>query len=436
MKTLLPLKSLFAVALLSISALSPSVSYSAEQELDRIAAIVDSGVVLESEVTELIANIKAQAAQKNQALPSDKALRVQVMDKLINESLILQLGERMGVQVSDAQLDETITNLAQSNNMSLAQFRQVIVNDGMSYESYRESVRKELIIGEVRRASVRRRINISAQEVNNLLETMKEQTSQNEEYNIGHILIEFPPEPTQADLNAAKERAEKVIELLNEGSDFGRIAIASSGDSNALDGGSLGWKTINELPTLFAEVIEGNKKGDIFGPIRTGLGFSIVKILDIRGREVVEVEEVRARHILIKPTIILSDAKAEEMLQGFLDQIAAGEADFAELAKEHSEGPTSVRGGDLGWSDPNKYDPAFRDMLASLEIDEYSKPFRSSFGWHITQLTGRRMLDATAQINENKAYQLIYNRKFGMESARWIKETRDQAFIEIFEQDL
>ncbi|GLX84022.1 chaperone SurA [Thalassotalea loyana] len=436
MKTLLPLKSLFAVALISISALSPTKSFSAEQELDRVAAIVDQGVVLESEVKELIANIKAQAKQNNQTLPSDNAIRIQVMDKLINESLILQLGERMGVQVSDAQLDDTIANLAQSNNMSLEQFRQVILNDGLSYERYRESVRKELIIGEVRRASVRRRINISAQEVSNLLETMKAQTSQNEEYNIGHILIEFPPEPTQADLDAAKGRAEKVIELLNEGSDFGRIAIASSGDANALDGGSLGWKTINELPTLFAEVIDGKKKGDVFGPIRTGLGFSIVKILDVRGREVVEVEEVQARHILIKPTIILSEAKAEEMLQGFLDQIAAGEADFAELAKEHSDGPTSVRGGDLGWSDPNKYDPAFRDMLASLEIDEYSKPFRSSFGWHITQLTGRRMLDATAQINENKAYQLIYNRKFGMESARWIKETRDEAFIEIFDQDL
>ncbi|GLX82845.1 peptidylprolyl isomerase SurA [Thalassotalea eurytherma] len=435
MKTILSLKSLLVVALLSIGALSPSLSHSAEQEVDRVAAIVNSTVVLESEVQDMIKNVKAQAKAKSQTLPSDTAIRVQVMDKLINEALILELGDRMGVQISDAQLDETILNLAKSNNMSLEQFRQIIVNDGMSYEAYRESVRNELVLGEVRRASVRRRIYISPQEVANLLETMKQQTSQNEEYNIGHILIEFPPEPKQADLDAAKKRADKVIELLNNGSEFRKIAIASSGDANALDGGSIGWKTINELPTLFAEVIDGKKKGEVFGPIRTGLGFSIVKILDVRGREVVEVEEVKARHILIKPTIILSEAKAEEMLQGFLDQIAAGEADFAELAKEHSEGPTSVRGGDLGWSDPNKYDPAFRDTLASLDIDEYSKPFRSSFGWHITQLTGRRMLDATAQMNENKAYQMLYNRKFGMESARWIKETRDEAYIEIFDQE-
>ncbi|WP_448211830.1 peptidylprolyl isomerase SurA [Colwellia sp. MEBiC06753] len=405
-----------------------------EVALDKVAAIVNSGVVLESEVQELLTTIKKGAERNNQSLPSDRALRTQVMDKLINDSLILQLGERMGVQVSDAQLDTTITNLAKENNLTLEQFREALVTDGIDYEKYRESIRTELISGEVTRANVRRRIYISPQEVENLLTEMKEQTNLDVEYNLGHILIEFPPEPTQADMNAAKERAEKVIELLNNGSDFAKIAIASSGDSNALQGGELGWRNINELPTLFSEIIDGKEKDTILGPIRTGLGFSIVKILDIRGRQVVEVEEVRARHILIKPSIILSEAKAEAMLQGFLDDIAAGNADFAELAKEHSEGPTSVRGGDLGWADPNSYDPAFRDALATLDIDEYHKPFRSSFGWHIVQLTGRRMLDATKQMNENKAYQLLFNRKFSMESARWIKEIRDEAFIEIFEQ--
>ncbi|NMP30310.1 peptidylprolyl isomerase SurA [Thalassotalea sp. M1531] len=407
-----------------------------EVPLDKVAAIVNSGVVLESEVQDLLKNIKSNAQKNDQSLPSDRALRTQVIDKLINDSLIVQLGERMGVQISDAQLDSTITNMAKENNLTLEQFRDALVSDGLDYEKYRENVRTELISGEVRRANVRRRIYISPQEVANLLTEMKEQTSEDVEYNLGHILIEFPAEPTQDDMNAAKTRAEKVIELLNNGSDFAKIAIASSGDANALEGGELGWRNINELPTLFSEIIDGKEKGTILGPIRTGLGFSIVKILDIRGREVVEVEEVKARHILIKPSIILSEAKAEATLQGFLDQINAGEADFAELAKEHSEGPTSVRGGDLGWADPNSYDPAFRDALATLKEGEYHKPFRSSFGWHLTQLTERRMLDATKQMNENRAYQLLFNRKFGMESARWIKETRDEAYIEIFEQDI
>ena len=406
-----------------------------EVALDKVVAIVNSGVVLESEVKELLQNIKDNAEKNGQSLPSERALRTQVMDKLINDSLILQMGERMGVQVSDAQLDDTITNMAKENNLTLTQFRDAIVADGMDYEKYRETVRTELITGEVRRASVRRRVSITPQEIDNLLAEMKAQTNQDVEYNLGHILIEFPPEPTQADMNAAKERADKVIELLNNGSDFGKIAIASSGGPNALEGGDMGWRGINEMPTLFSEIVDGKNKGEVFGPIRTGLGFSIVKILDIRGRQVVEIEEVNARHILIEPTIILSEAKAEEMLQGFLEQIEAGEADFAELAKEHSDGPTGVRGGELGWNDPKSYDPAFRDALATLDIDQYHKPFRSSFGWHLVQLTGRRMLDATKQMNENRAAQILYNRKFGMESARWMKETRDEAYIEIFEQD-
>jgi peptidyl-prolyl cis-trans isomerase SurA len=406
-----------------------------EEMLDKVAAIVNAGVVLESEVQDLLKSIKKQSAKNNQALPSDNALRTQVMDKLINDSLIVQIGERMGVQVSDAQLDQTITNMAKENKLTLSQFRETIISDGEDYEKYRENVRTELISGEVQRNSVRRRIYISPQEVSNLLDLMKEQTNSDVEYHLGHILIEFPSNAKQADMIASKERANKVIELLNSGSNFTKIAIASSGGANALDGGDLGWKNINEMPTLFSELIAGKDKGTVVGPVRTGLGFSIVKVLDIRGRQIVEIEEVNASHILIKPSIILSEAKAEAQLQDMLNKINAGEATFADLAKEFSEGPTSVRGGDLGWSDPKNYDPAFKDALAEMKIGEYHKPFRSSFGWHIIKLNDRRMMDATSQMNKNRVYQILNNRKFGVESARWIKETRDEAYIEIFEQD-
>lgn len=405
----------------------------AEVELDRVAAVVNGGVVLESEVNDLLASITLQAKKNNQTLPSDRALRVQVMDKLINDSIILQLGERMGMQISDAQLDETLSNMANENNQTLEEFRKMLVTEGENYESYRESVRKEMISGEVRRNSLRRRIYISPQEISNLLSVMKEQTNADVEYRLGHILVEFPTDPSQEDMNAAKVRADKVLELLESGSDFTRIAMTSSGGANALEGGDLGWKTINEMPTLFSELVDGQPKDSLFGPIRTGLGYSVVKLVDVRGRQVVEIEEVKARHILIKPSIILSEAKAEAMLQGFVDKINAGEADFADLAKEYSEGPTSTRGGDLGWSEPSKYDPAFSEALARLKIDEVHKPFRSSFGWHIAQLTGRRTLDATQQMNENRAHQILYNRKFGMESARWIKEMRDEAYIDLLQ---
>jgi peptidyl-prolyl cis-trans isomerase SurA len=405
-----------------------------EQLLDRVAAIVNGGVVLESEVEDLLANIKRQAKKNNQALPSDKALRIQVMDKLINDSLLSQMGERMGIQISDAQLDQTLNNMAQKDNLSLAQFRQQVIADGSSYEKYRESVRTELVTGEVSRNSVGRRIFVPPQEITNLLDVMKEQSSNSVEYHLGHILIEFPADATQEDLTAAKTRADKVVELLNNGSDFAQIAITSSGDANALQGGDLGWKNINEMPTLFSDLIDEKPKGTIAGPIRTGLGYSIVKVLDIRGREIVEVEEVKSRHILIKPSVILSDEKAKSILQGLLNQVKAGEATFEELAKEHSEGPSAVRGGDLGWADPKSYDPAFTQALASMDKGELHKPFRSSFGWHIIQLEDRRMVDATSQMNENRAYQILFNRKYSMESARWLKETRDEAYIEIFEQ--
>lgn len=414
-------------------ALATSMASAKEVELDRVAVVVNDGVILESEVQDLIKKIKQQAEKNGQTLPSDKTLRVQVTDKLVDDLLIAQLGERMGVQISDAQLDSTMLNIAQSNNLTLEAFRKSIEGEGLDYEKYREDARSELIRGEVTRNAVRRRVYISPQEVENLLAMMKEQTDASVEYRLGHILIEFPTDPTQQDINDAKMRAERVIKLLEEGSDFARIAIASSGGANALEGGDLGWRNINELPTLFSEIVDGKDKGTILGPIRTGLGFSIVKINDIRGQQVVEIEEVKARHILITPTIILSEAKAENMLKEFRDQILAGEADFAELAKEHSDGPTSVKGGDLGWAEPKVYDPAFAEALAKLDVNEISQPFRSSFGWHLAELTGRRTLDATKQMNENRAYQLLFKRKYDMESVSWLKEMRDEAYLNVLE---
>ncbi|TLU67321.1 peptidylprolyl isomerase SurA [Thalassotalea litorea] len=406
-----------------------------EQPLDSVAAIVNTGVVLESEVQGLVNQVKQQAASEGQSLPSDNALRTQAMEKLITDSLMMQLGERMGVQISDAQLDETIKNIARENGFNnIVDFRMQIINSGMQWDSYREDVRKQLVTGEVRRASVRRRVSITPQEIDNLVKMMQEQTNADVEYNLGHILISFPDEPTQEDLVAAKERADKVVELLNNGSDFKKIAIASSSAPTALEGGDLGWRSINEMPTLFAELVNNKNKDEVFGPVRTGLGFNIIKILDIRGKQKVEIEEVKSRHILIKPSIILSEEKAEKMLLDMLAQIEAGEAEFDALAREHSEGPTSTRGGDLGWADPSSYDPAFKEALATLEVDEYHQPFRSSFGWHLVQLTGKRTQDATDTNQSNRAYQLIYNRKFGTESVRWMKEIRDEAYIEIMDQ--
>jgi peptidyl-prolyl cis-trans isomerase SurA len=422
------------VALLISSFLSHKTE-AAPELLDSVSVIVDQGVVLESQIAELITVVKRNAVLNNQTLPADRVLRTQSIEKLIVDNIQLQMAERMGIQVSDPQLEQTIANIAKDENMTVAQFREKVAQEGVTYNTYREDIRKELILGEVRRSNVRRRVYITEQEVDNLVTLIDEQGDQQAEYNLGHILIEFSAEPTDEDIEQAKTRADKVIELLNKGSDFAKIATASSGGSRALEGGDMGWMNINSMPTLFAEAVQKTSKDDLIGPIRSGAGFHILKVKDVRGIEKVEVAEVSSRHILIKPSVILSDAKAEKMLIEFREQILAGEADFAVLAKEHSADPGSaLKGGELGWADPNVYVPEFRDTLAKLEIDEISTPVRSQHGWHLMQLIGKRVGDATQKRKEDKAYQLLFQRKFAEESDVWLREIRAGAYIEVLAQ--
>lgn len=422
------------VALLISSFLSLKTE-AAPELLDNVAVIVDQGVVLESQINELVAVVKRNAVLNNQTLPSDQALRTQAIEKLILDNLQMQMAERMGIQISDPQLEQTIGNIAQSENMTIAQFRDKVAQEGVTYDTYREEIRKELILGEVRRANVRRRVYITEQEIKNLVKLIDEQGDKQAEYNLGHILIEFPSEPTDEDIEKAKVRADKVIELLTNGSDFAKIATASSGGSRALEGGDLGWMNINSMPTLFAEAVQNKDKDALIGPIRSGAGFHILKVKDLRGIEKVEIAEVNARHILIAPSVILSDEKAEKMLKEFREQILAGDADFAELAKEHSADPGSaLKGGELGWANPDIFVPEFKDTLAKLENDEISQPFRTQYGWHIMQLHDRRVGDATEQRKEEKAHNLLFQRKFAEESDVWLREIRASAYIEVIAQ--
>ncbi|WP_371195690.1 peptidylprolyl isomerase SurA [Glaciecola sp. SC05] len=416
------------IALLCLTAFTGQ----AKQLLDKVSVIVDQGVVLESEIEDLVRSVKANAMANGQALPSDRALRTQAIERLILENLQTQMAERMGIQISDPQLDQTIANIASSEGLSPQQFRAAVAGDGIAYESYRESVRKELIMGEVRRANVRRRIYITPQEISTLVELLNQQGEAQAEYRLGHILLGLPSSASETEITEARDRADRVLELLNNGSDFQKIAIASSSGSEALDGGDMGWMNINSMPTLFAEAVVDKPKDELIGPIRSGAGFHILKVIDTRGVETVEIEEVNARHILITPSIILSDNKAEQMLLEFREQLIAGEAEFADLAKEHSEDPGSaLRGGVLGWNDPNIYVPAFKEALAPLQKDEYSMPIRSQHGWHLIQLIDRRVDDATDRRKEERAYQLIFNRKFQEESDAWLREMRDEAYIEV-----
>jgi peptidyl-prolyl cis-trans isomerase SurA len=282
---------------------------------------------------------------------------------------------------------------------------------------------------------VRRRIYITPQEIANLVKLIDEQGAEQAEYNLGHILIGFPAQPTDEDVTAAQDRATKVLELLNSGSNFEKIAIASSSGAKALDGGDMGWMNINSMPTLFAEAVVDKSKDTLVGPIRSGAGFHILKVKDLRGIETVEVSEVNSRHILIKPSVILSEDKAEKMLVDFKQKLLAGEAEFDELAKEYSEDPGSaLRGGSLGWANPETFVVAFKEALARLDKGEMGEPFRTVHGWHLVEVIDKRVLDATDKLKEDKAYQLIFNRRFAEEKDTWLREMRDTAYIEVLDE--
>ncbi|MBQ4832886.1 peptidylprolyl isomerase SurA [Pseudoalteromonas sp. MMG010] len=425
------LKKILTSTVLSLSLYN--VAIAAPVEIDKVIGVVNQGVILQSEVDTIINRVKSQAKEQNQQLPKDATLRVQAIERLVNQTLLMQMAERMGLEISDSQLDQTLASMASEQGGTIADLRKTIEGTGDNFQAYREEIRKEITTQQVTRANVDRRIYISEQEIDNLLKIMQEQGQNTEEYNIGHILIDIPSEATTEDINNAKVRADKVIELLNAGQEFKRIAISSSGGSKALEGGQLGWMSVNEMPSLFAQAVKGKKKESVIGPLRSGAGFHIIKVQDIRGLQIVETTEVRSRHILIKPSIILSEEKAKTMLAGFRKDLLAGNADFAELAKEYSEDPGSaLKGGEYDWTDPTTYVPAFKDNLLALEKNEISEPFRSQFGWHIVQLLDKRKADKTEQAKRNRAHGLLFNRKFKEESFNWQQEMRDQAHVEIF----
>lgn len=420
---------LVSIAWLTMATLQAPAS--ANDVLDRVAVIVNDGVILQSEVDNMLAQIKRNAADQNINLPSDDVLRVQSIDRLVLQEIQLQFARRNGIEVSDAQLEQTLANIARESNISVDQLREEITNHGATWQTYRESIRREMIIGELQRNAVRDRVYISPQEIESLTKMLDEMSSQETEYRLSHILIGLRDGGSSEELQEARNRADQILTKLRDGADFAETAITSSSGSRALEGGDMGWMNINAMPTLFAEAVRDKRKGDLIGPIKSGVGFHILQVTDTRGLETVEVQEVKARHILLRTSVILSDNRAREQLEEIRQQIIAGDVDFAAAAEEHSDDPGSAsQGGDLGWSQTEVYDPAFKEVVDNASIGEISEPFRSQFGWHIVEVLERRTQDATERSKQNRAYQLLYRRKYQEELENWQQEMRDQAYIE------
>ncbi len=403
------------------------------EPLDRVVAIVDQGVVLQSEVDAMLRDIRRSAKAANQELPAESVLRTQVLDRLIEQNLQLQIAQRMGLRITDAQVDQTIRGIAEDDGKSVAEYREALEADGENFAQFRERVRDELLMGDVRRGAVQSRISVSPQEIDALVTQLKSETQASQEFHMGHILVEASGNDAES-IEAAKQRATEVLNRLNDGADFKQLALSASSGPKALEGGDWGWMNINEMPTLFANAAAQAKTGEVIGPLRSSRGFHIVKVFEVRGAQKVEVTEYNSRHILLKPSIILTEEKAQQMLQEFRVEILANPERFAELAQEYSDDPGSAaNGGSLGWSDPTVYVPEFQRELYSLKPGEVSEPFRSQFGWHLMQLIDKRVQDVTDDRMRARAHQLIFNRKFVEQQGLWLQELRSQAYIDIIE---
>lgn len=422
------------LATMAISLLLLPINAHAELALlDRVVAIVDDDVVLHSELNQRMGAIINQIQQSGTQAPPEEILRKQVLEQLISERLQLNMGYSAGIRVSDEEINQTIASVAANNNLSMEQYVAEIHASGSTMASVRQEIANEIIIMRVQQGRVMRRIRISEQELNNFLNSEEGRLVTSADVNIGQILFSVPSSANPDESAAIVDKLNDIEQQIKDGADFRQLAIANSDDQSALQGGDLGWRKMAQLPGVFIEAVEAMEVGQVSQPIRSAAGFHLLKLYDRRGGGEKLIEQHFARHILVKPNQIRDEAATIQLLKDLRQKVKEGE-DFAALSKEHSEDPGSaLKGGELGWSTPGMFVPEFEQTMSSIAINEVSEPFRSQFGWHILQVTDRRMEDFSENIMRNGAENLLRQRKFSEELQVWLQEIRDEAFIEIKE---
>tara|TARA_B100001245_G_scaffold100380_1_gene72929 strand:+ start:4147 stop:5466 length:1320 start_codon:yes stop_codon:yes gene_type:complete len=400
--------------------------------LDGIAAIVNEGVVLKSQLQKEIKTITLRASQEDMQLPSEDIIQEQVLESLIVEEIQLQRAERIGLQLSDQILNSTIANISQQNNIPFEKLPEALAAEGIDYAEYRRDIRKNLILEQLRDIEVIRKITVSPREIDVCLEDFEDGVVSNSEYDLSHILISAPESATIEDFTTIEREAEDIHEQLIAGANFGEIAIEFSDSQTGLDGGSLGWRKGSELPTIFSDIVKSLKVGEISRPYRTKSGFHIVKINDLRSTfNRSEVEQMKVRHILVVPNEIIDNETAKQKLTDAQREIQDGK-NFSDIATILSEDPGSKdSGGDMGWVNPGTFVEEFENVAKNLEIGIVSEPFRSRFGWHILEVLGRRTHDNTEERKESICSNSIRNSKFTDEVELWLRRIRDEAYVEI-----
>ena len=399
--------------------------------LDRVVAVVDSGVVMESQLNQRVQDIIGRLRSDGIELPPKEVLEEQILERLIIEEIQLQIGDQAGVKISDAELNRALSMIASENSMNLEQFKESLDANNDSYVKLRDQVRKELIIQRVQRGKVGANIEISEQEIENFLNSEEGRSKLAEQYNVQQILLSLSSSAPENEVNLVKEKGADLIERYKEGESFEKLAATYSSDQNALEGGSLGWRKSSELPSLFSNVVVKMKVGEISELIRSGAGFHIIRLSEKRGDVVKFEDQTLVRHILIQSSEIRSENQTKELINEVHQELIDG-GDFKQLARQHSEDPGSkMEGGELGWSSPDSYDPAFEAVMNSVDIGEMSKPFQSSFGWHILEVLDRRNEDISDDVRKNRAYSIIFNRKIEQELQRTLIELRSESYVDI-----
>lgn len=424
-----------AIVLLALSALALSPQSAAQtQMLDRVVAIVGDDVVLESELNDRVEAVMARIREsgQQQQLPPEAQLQEQILDQLVLERLQLYMGRRFGIEVSDQQLNQTIQRIMQNNQLTEAQLEASLAQDGQTMAGFRRQIHREMLVNQIQQAVVNSRIEVSAQDVESFLASTDGRFATSPEFRLGHILLSVPSGASEEEVEQIRAEARDIYQELVDGADFEQMAMTHSNDANALQGGELGWRKLEQLPELFADAMVGLSAGDVAEPVRSGAGFHILKAHETRGGrgQSSMVEQTRARHILIKPSEIMDDAAAEQRLNELRDRVLEGES-FADLAREHSEDIGSMlQGGDLGWTMPGQMVPAFDDTMNNTAVGEVSEPFQSQFGWHILTVEERRDQDMSERMIRNQAENMLRERRFDEELQTWLAEIREEVYIE------
>ncbi|MGM0768704.1 MAG: peptidylprolyl isomerase [Pseudomonadota bacterium] len=401
------------------------------QPLDQVVAIVDDDVILQTELENRISTIIGRLQAQGTGLPPREVLEERVLDQLITESIQLQMAERGGMRISDNELNETMAGIAQRNNMTLAQFEEQLSAEGVSYREAREQIRNEMLASRVQQRQVGNRVRVTDREVQNYLQSLASREPSNEQYRLSYIYIEVDNPSDDAAVAAAREKAERLRREIADGRDFREVAVAESDAANALEGGDMGWRSRSQLPSLLESVVPDLATGKPSEVLGNNSGFHLVMVQDRRGGGDEQViEQSRVRHILIRPTETVSDAQAESTIRDLTRQLRDG-GDFAALAREYSDDPVSGSdGGNLGWVSPGQMVPEFEQAMMEADVGELAGPFRSQFGWHILEVQERRQKDISGEVRESEARQAIYRRKFDSELQNWLREIRDEAFVE------